>query len=274
MSDHGKEVFDIRDIVPEFRITGNDTFKSVLSLNREGISRNLALATAKGKIASVKTVDIQLLAPMTEDAVVIGVSKNFRDFMERIGGEIPDEPVLFAKLPNTAAGPDSKIKLPELSNQITYEAEVAVMIGREGKNIPVNEAASFIFGYTIFNDLTAFDLIGKDKNLFRAKNLDGFAPVGPWLVTADEISDPQNLSIKLWVNDELLQNSGTHQMIKTMTELISFISRDMTLKPGDIIATGSPAGTANHHNPPRFLKVGDMVKISIDGLGTLSNTME
>jgi 2-keto-4-pentenoate hydratase/2-oxohepta-3-ene-1,7-dioic acid hydratase in catechol pathway len=164
--------------------------------------------------------------------------------------------------------------MPSVSSQIDYEAELAVVIGRRAKSVSPDEALSFVFGYTCANDLTMRDAQAQDGQWTRAKSPDSFCPVGPVIVTADEIPDPQNLSIRLTLNGKTMQESNTSQMVFRVADLVSYLSRTMTLIPGDLILTGTPPGVGMGRKPPVFLKNGDLVCVEIQGLGRLENTMK
>jgi 2-keto-4-pentenoate hydratase/2-oxohepta-3-ene-1,7-dioic acid hydratase in catechol pathway len=184
---------------------------------------------------------------------------------------IPTAPIVFTKVPECVIADGTDIRYPAgLSDSLDYEAELGVIIGRAGRGIPKAKAYSHVCGYTIINDVTARDLQGKHKQWFLGKSLDTFCPMGPWLVTADEV-DPENLAVKCWVNDELRQNANTRDLIFDIPTLIETISAGITLLPGDVIATGTPAGVGIGFTPPKFLKRGDRVTIEIAGLGRLSN---
>lgn len=186
---------------------------------------------------------------------------------------IPTAPIIFTKVPECVIANGADIRYPEgLSDSLDYEAELGVVIGRGGRAISKAQAYSHICGYTIINDVTARDLQGRHKQWFLGKSLDTFCPMGPWLVTADEV-DPANLAVKCWVNDELRQNANTRDLIFDIPTLIETISAGITLQPGDVIATGTPAGVGIGFTPPRFLKRGDKVTIEIEGLGRLSNSV-
>ena len=190
------------------------------------------------------------------------------------GAERPqgDAPVIFTKATTTVNAPYGKIVIdPAISEKIDWEAELAVIIGKSGKNIPAEEALSYVFGYTVLNDITARDMQDKFKQFFKGKSLDGSCPLGPWIVTADEIPDPQQLTVRLRVNGVLKQEGSTSDMIYPVNTIISILSQGMTLEPGDIIATGTPSGVGFARNPPEFLKAGDVVETEIDGIGVLRN---
>lgn len=183
-----------------------------------------------------------------------------------------DAPVIFTKATTTINGPYGKIVIDStVSEQIDWEVELAVIIGKRGKNISEEEALSYVFGYSVLNDVTARDLQSKFKQFFKGKSLDGYCPLGPWIVTADEIPDPQQLTVRLRVNGEIKQEGSTKDMIYPVKTIISILSQGMTLEPGDIIATGTPSGVGFARNPPEFLKAGDLMETEIDGLGLLRN---
>jgi 2-keto-4-pentenoate hydratase/2-oxohepta-3-ene-1,7-dioic acid hydratase in catechol pathway len=186
---------------------------------------------------------------------------------------IPTAPIVFTKVPECVIGNGADIRYPAgVSDSLDYEAELGLVIGRGGRGISKADAYSHVCGYTIVNDVTARDLQGRHKQWFLAKSLDTFCPMGPWLATADEV-DPANLGVKCWVNDELRQNANTRDLIFDIPTLIATISAGITLKPGDVIATGTPAGVGIGFTPAKFLKRGDQVTIEIEGLGRLSNTV-
>ena len=190
-----------------------------------------------------------------------------------VADAIPTAPIVFTKVPECVIGNGADIRYPAgVSDSLDYEAELGLVIGRGGRGISRADAYSHICGYTIVNDVTARDLQGKHKQWFLAKSLDTFCPMGPWLVTADEV-DPANLGVKCWVNDELRQNANTRDLIFDIPTLIETISAGITLKAGDVIATGTPAGVGIGFTPPKFLKRGDRVTIEIEGLGRLSNSV-
>jgi 2-keto-4-pentenoate hydratase/2-oxohepta-3-ene-1,7-dioic acid hydratase in catechol pathway len=186
---------------------------------------------------------------------------------------IPTAPIIFTKAPECVIAAGVDIRYPAgLSDSLDYEAELGVIIGRGGRSISKAEAYGHVCGYTIINDVTARDLQSRHKQWFLGKSLDTFCPMGPWLVTADEV-DPENLTVKCWVNDELRQNANTRDLIFDIPTLIETISAGITLRPGDVIATGTPAGVGIGFTPPKFLQRGDRVTIEIEGLGRLSNTV-
>jgi 2-keto-4-pentenoate hydratase/2-oxohepta-3-ene-1,7-dioic acid hydratase in catechol pathway len=225
---------------------------------------------------------VKLLAPLVPRRNIFCVGKNYRDHAREFAGsgfeagavkgaEIDEYPAIFTKPPSTVVGPGDTVDLhPHVTSAVDYEAELAVVIGKAGRDIPSARAFDHIWGYTIVNDVTARDRQRNHKQWFAGKALDTFCPMGPWIVTADEL-DPSALDIECRVNGELRQSANTKDLIFTIPTLVATISAGLTLEPGDVIATGTPAGVGIRFNPPRFLKSGDEVAISIAGIGTLSN---
>lgn len=186
-------------------------------------------------------------------------------------GAVPQAPIIFSKVPECVTGPGSPIQIdPRASEAVDYEAELAVVIARGGRRIPRERALEHVFGYTIVNDVTARDLQGRHKQWLIGKSQDSFCPMGPWLVSADEI-DLADTPVRCWVNGELRQDANTRDLIFDVPSLIETLSRGLTLLPGDIIATGTPAGVGIGFDPPRYLQPGDTVRIEIGGIGTLEN---
>jgi 2-keto-4-pentenoate hydratase/2-oxohepta-3-ene-1,7-dioic acid hydratase in catechol pathway len=241
-------------------------------------TRNLGSA-ARGEIALER---VKLLAPISCRRNIFCVGKNYREHAKEFAGsgfeagavkgaEIDEYPAVFSKPPSTVVAHGDTVKLhPQATSAVDYEAELAVVIGKGGSDITVDRAYEHVFGYTIVNDVTARDRQRNHKQWFLGKGLDTFCPMGPWLTTADELN-AANLSVKCWVNGELRQNANTRDLIFDIPTLIATVSAGLTLQPGDVIATGTPAGVGIGFNPPRFLKAGDEVSISIEGIGTLVN---
>ncbi len=219
--------------------------------------------------------DVRLGPPLNNPSKIVCIGLNYHDHAREQGAEIPPRPLLFDKFSTAIIGPDDEISWPaEVSQQVDYEAELAVIIGREGRHISVDEAYDYIAGYTIVNDVSARDAQYADKQWVRGKSFDTFCPMGPYLLTADEVEEPHNLAIRCWVNGELRQDSNTFEMIFKIPELLAFISRTSTLKPGDIISTGTPDGVGVFRDPQVFLESGDVIEIEIDKLGRLRNTVK
>lgn len=200
----------------------------------------------------------------------ICIGKNYADHAEEMGGQAPTDMVVFTKAPNTVAADEETVPVhADITDSYDYEGELAVVIGKAGHKIPKQLAYDHVFGYTITLDLTARDLQEKHQQYFLGKSLPGSCPMGPYLVTKDEIPQSQNLSLVTKVNDEVRQNGNTENMIRRVDELIAEISKSVALEPGDVILTGTPAGVGKGFNPPKFLKAGDTIKVSIQSIGTL-----
>jgi 5-carboxymethyl-2-hydroxymuconate isomerase len=186
--------------------------------------------------------------------------------------ETPERPLVFAKLPQSVIGPGEAIAIdPEVTQQVDWEVELAVVIGSQARNVPAERALDHVFGYTVANDVSARDLQFADGQWVRAKSLDTFCPLGPAVVSVDEIPDPQALALRTRVNGDLVQDSSTSEMIFGVAELIAFCSRSFTLRPGDVLLTGTPWGCGAFMDPPRFLAPGDTVETEVEGVGTLAN---
>ena len=233
--------------------------------------------------AALALSEVTLLAPIIPARNIFCVGKNYRAHAKEFSQSgfeagaskdkhVDDYPAIFTKPPSTVIATEDRVEMhPEATSQVDYEAELAVIIGRPGRNIAEAEAMAHVYGYTIINDVTARDRQKNHKQWFSGKALDTFCPMGPWVVTADEI-DGTNLDITCMVNGEPRQSANTSDLIFTIQNLITTLSQGMTLQPGDVIATGTPAGVGIGFDPPRFLKAGDRVEITIAGIGTLGNT--
>jgi 2-keto-4-pentenoate hydratase/2-oxohepta-3-ene-1,7-dioic acid hydratase in catechol pathway len=212
---------------------------------------------------------------VTNPQKIICVGLNYRRHAEESNMAPPEAPLLFSKFNNTLTGHGREVKLPAASRQVDYEVELAIVIGKEAKDVEKEEALSYVYGYCTANDLSARDLQFKSSQWLLGKTCDGFSPIGPYLVSADEVGDPQNLRIRTWVNGEVRQDSNTSDMIFYCDEIISYISKHMTLYPGDIILTGTPEGVilGFPEDKREWLKDGDEVTVEIENLGRLTNTM-
>jgi 2-keto-4-pentenoate hydratase/2-oxohepta-3-ene-1,7-dioic acid hydratase in catechol pathway len=212
-----------------------------------------------------------LLTPIPDPSKIICLAFNYYDHARDAGLSPSDEPVIFIKPRTTLNHPFNDVKCPCFVQRLDYEAELAIIIGKNTKNIEPEKAVDCIFGYTILHDVSARDIQFKDKQFTRGKSIDTFAPCGPWITTKDEISDPQNLQIVTKVNGETRQNSSSSKMVISIEKIISSLSKIMTLESGDIISTGTPAGVAMSMKEPKYLKDGDVVEITIQNLGTIRN---
>ena len=232
-----------------------------------------------GDIQVIPKSDVCLLSPVLPTKNILCIGKNYYDHILEFDGtdqdveNIKERPIFFSKALSSITGPDAPILLhEEVTEEVDYEAELAVVIGKRGINISKDEALEHVFGYTILNDVTARDLQKDHQQWLRGKSLDSHCPIGPWIVTRDEVPDPQNLSIQSRVNGELRQDSNTRHMIHTVVALIETLSKGMTLEVGDVIASGTPKGVGMGFDPPKFLRDGDRVELTIENIGTLVNT--
>ena len=214
--------------------------------------------------------DVRLVRPIA-GTKFIGVGLNYRDHALEQNAKIPANPILFAKFDTSLIGAEDAIRYPASTAQLDFEAELGVVIGRGGRDIPLEDALAHVGGYTIVNDVTARDLQLADRQWVRGKTLDAMTPVGPWIVTPDEVGDAGALRISLSVNGQVMQDSSTSELIFGIAELVSFISQDFTLEPGDLIATGTPAGVGFARDPAVFLQRGDVVEVEIERLGRQRN---
>ena len=235
------------------------------------LARHVVESAADGKWLPLDGT--QLIAPVPSPGKIICIGLNYRDHAAEAGLPIPAEPVVFAKLANTVNGPYSPIPLPAGSEQIDYEAELGVVLGKTCKGVKEADALDYVAGYLAVNDVSARDIQHRNGQWVLGKSPDGFAPMGPALVTADEVGDPQELDLRTRIADEVLQSSNTREMIFPVARLISFISEFVTLEPGDVIATGTPSGVGGAHTPPRWLRAGETVRVEFPALGALANLM-
>jgi 2-keto-4-pentenoate hydratase/2-oxohepta-3-ene-1,7-dioic acid hydratase in catechol pathway len=216
--------------------------------------------------------EAELLAPLLAPGSIVAIGLNYLDHCREFGTDPPQAPIVFAKLPSSVCGPGQAVEWsPEVTEAVDWEAELGVVIGRAAKDVSVASALDFVFGYTVVNDVTARDVQSAEAQWVRAKSLDTFCPLGPVVVTADELQDPQALAIRSRVNGETMQDSSTAEMIFGVAELVSRLSRSFTLRPGDLIATGTPLGVGAFREPPRFLGDGDVIEVEVEGIGTLKN---
>lgn len=217
--------------------------------------------------------EVKFLAPVHDPRKILCIGLNYKDHAAESGSPIPKDPVLFSKFATALIGSGESIVLPPVSQEVDFEAELVIVIGRRGRNIPAAKAKEHVAGYTCGHDVSARDWqLKKDgKQWTIGKTFDTFAPVGPVLVTADEVADPQNLRIQLRLNGKTMQDSRTSQLIFGVGELLAYLSQVMTLEPGDLIFTGTPPGVGVARKPPVFLKGGDVCEVEIEGLGVLRN---
>ncbi len=222
---------------------------------------------------SVRLTETRLLAPIVFPPKIICLGLNYRDHAKETAANVPKEPIIFMKPRTAIIGPHEKIK-KSFVKELDYEGELAIIMGKKCRNVAASEAKAFVFGYTVFNDVSAREIQFGDKQWTRGKSFDTFAPIGPCIVTKDELSDTSDLRIRTWVNDDLRQNGTTQNMVFSVEEIIHQLSRVMTLEPCDIIATGTPSGVAMAMKEPKWLMNGDVVRIEIEGIGILENVVD
>ncbi len=232
------------------------------------------LAEASQAAAAHPLTAVRIHAPLPRPPKFILIGLNYRDHAIESGMEIPKAPTVFAKYSNAVIGPGEAILLPAVSKEVDYEAELAFVIGRRGRNIPVERWADHVFGYTIVNDVSARDFQRATSQWTIGKTFDTFGPMGPELVSADEVGDPHQLRIGCQVNGRVLQDSTTAQLIFRLPELVAYLSQAMTLEPGDIVSTGTPPGVGFARKPPIFLQDGDEVVVTVEKLGELRNPVK
>lgn len=230
-----------------------------------------ALNAANEKGWLVQAKDAYWFAPVPRPGKIICIGLNYRDHAEESNMPIPEQPICFSKFSSCVVAPGEPVIVPSTSTQVDYEAELAVVIGRKAKHVSLENAYDYVLGYTAFNDVSARDLQFKDGQWQRGKSCDTFAPMGQKIVTTDEIPDPQNLWIKLTLNGQVMQDSRTDQLIFNVPQLIEFLTKSITLEPGDVIATGTPPGVGFARKPPVFLMPGDEMVVEIEVIGALGN---
>ena len=267
-----------RRFIRPFDVSATDAARGIVCI----IDRMLAGRKLPPLGRNISLSDARLHAPIPRPARnIFCVGKNYYEHAHEFArsgfdssaasGAVPDAPIIFSKVPECVTGPSAPILIdPRASEAVDYEAELAVVIGKGGRGISRQDALSHVFGYTIVNDVTARDLQGRHKQWLIGKSQDSFCPMGPWLVSADEI-DLADTSVRCWVNGELRQDANTKALIFDVPTLIETLSKGLTLLPGDIIATGTPAGVGIGFNPPKYLRAGDVVRIEIAGIGVLEN---
>ncbi|MEC1756845.1 fumarylacetoacetate hydrolase family protein [Schinkia azotoformans] len=248
--------------------------KESMQYANEAIHFALENKEYKGRTLVFAKKDVKVGAPVPEPGKMICVGHNYREHILEMGRQIPEFPVVFAKFSNTVIGPEDDIPFFPISEQLDYEAEFAFVIGKRARNVSQEEALDYVAGYTIVNDVTYRDIQRRTIQWLQGKSVDGTAPMGPWLVTTDELTNPSGLEVVLTVNGEERQHTNTANLVFSVQYLVEFLSNLMTLEPGDVILTGTPGGVGVAMDPPSFLKDGDVVSISIDGVGVLENKVQ
>jgi 2-keto-4-pentenoate hydratase/2-oxohepta-3-ene-1,7-dioic acid hydratase in catechol pathway len=221
---------------------------------------------------SIPFEQVRLLAPIPRPGKILCSGLNYRSHVEENpGAKLPDEPFFFAKMPSVVIGPGQPMVHPKRTRQMDYEVEFAVVIGRSMRNVPEVQVMEHLFGYTILHDVSARDVQFKDSQITLGKNFDTFAPMGPCIVTADEIADPARLRLRSWLNGQLMQDRTNEDWLFPLPRLLASLTEVMTLEPGDVVSTGTPAGVGVFRQPPIFLQPGDVVVLEIEGIGRLEN---
>ncbi|OWJ79399.1 MULTISPECIES: fumarylacetoacetate hydrolase family protein [Haematobacter] len=238
-----------------------------------------AIAPRLKHVAEARSIplgDVTLLSPVDRPQKLLAIGLNYADHIEEaksIGLQIPTEQVWFCKQPSALNGPFAGIEMPKVSDKLDYEVELVAVIGRGGRHISATDAPEHVFGYTIGNDVSVRDWQTRTPQWMLGKSFDTHAPVGPCIVTADEIGDPHRLAIRAYVNGELRQNSNVKHLVFKVWDQIAELSKAMTLQPGDLIFTGTPGGVGFGFNPPKYLSVGDIVRCEIEEIGAIENTV-
>jgi 2-keto-4-pentenoate hydratase/2-oxohepta-3-ene-1,7-dioic acid hydratase in catechol pathway len=230
-----------------------------------------ALVDARKKGWLVPAEAAYWFAPVPRPGKIVCIGMNYHDHAGEIGLSVPKTPAIFSKFSSCVVAPGEPVVIPSSSEQVDFEAELAVVIGRRATRVSADRAYEYVLGYTAFNDVTARDFQFGDVQWQRGKSCDTFAPMGQTIVTTDEIPDPHTLRIRLTVNGRVMQDSNTSQLIFRVPQLIEFITRSITLEPGDVIATGTPAGVGHGRKPPVYLKAGDVMQVNIERIGELGN---
>ena len=263
---------------PHVALAGEDGLRAVRGGANRTLSELLALADDQRDAAlapdGTLPADARVLAPL-RPASIVCIGLNYLDHVRETGMDAPTRPLVFSKLRSSVIGPGEAIRIdPAVTTQVDWEVELAVVIGRAAQRVPVEEALEVVFGYTAANDVSARDVQFGDGQWVRGKSLDTFCPLGPVVLTRDEVPDPQRLALRTRVNSETVQDSTTAEMIFGVAELIAFCSRSFALLPGDVLLTGTPWGCGAFADPPRYLRAGDVVEVEVEGIGTLSNPVE
>ncbi|MBF8377286.1 fumarylacetoacetate hydrolase family protein [Alicyclobacillus mali] len=267
----GDEVVDVAASAPQLGVSVPDTMEAVIAQYAEHQSALEAIAE-KG-VAAGKLSDLRLAPPVTRPQKIVCVGLNYRKHAEESKMPIPSSPVYFSKFANSLAAHGDEIAIPPVAREVDYEVELVAVIGRRCRDVAEEEALGAVFGYAVGNDLSARDLQMRASQWLYGKAIDGFAPLGPYIATADEVGDPQRLGLRLYLNGELRQNSTTADMIFSVAHVIADLSRIMTLEPGDLVYTGTPEGVILGREEKVWLKPGDEMACEIDGLGRLENRL-
>lgn len=245
------------------------SIRALLEAGPPSLQKALDAAEAASDVVDMATT--KLAAPIPNPGKILCIGLNYADHAAESGQPLPDYPIVFSKYSNTVIGSGDAIVLPKVTEMVDYEAELGFVIGKQARHVSEEHALDYVAGYLNVNDVSARDYQTRTSQWTMGKSFDTFAPMGPTLVTADEVPDPHDLAIRLWIGDEALQDSSTSQLIFNVPQLLASISEVMTLNPGDIVSTGTPPGVGAARKPPRWLRPGETVNMEIEGLGVLSN---
>jgi 2-keto-4-pentenoate hydratase/2-oxohepta-3-ene-1,7-dioic acid hydratase in catechol pathway len=263
----GEQVIDLHlanEAIPDTMLAFLEAGKDALALAQQAVKDAPAAATLQRSAVTLK-------APIPRPGKIICIGLNYRDHAGETGQAVPTYPTVFAKFNNCVIGPDEPIVIPKLTEQVDYEAELGFVIGKKARHVSVEQALDYVAGYVPFHDVSARDYQSRTSQWTLGKTFDTFGPMGPALVTADEIPDPQTLDISLTVNGEVLQKSNTRELVFNVQQLLSILSGIITLEPGDLVSTGTPSGVGVAREPKRWLRAGETVNVEIAKLGVLSN---
>ncbi len=277
----GERIYDIENSAAFLNLEGEYSSDLMTLIRREAVPGLKSLARQLKELGKgheelplqcwASLDEVQFHAPVPRPGKIICLGLNYRDHATEQNAKIPDNPLLFVKASTATIGHNQPIVIPEGSTKVDFEAELAFVMGKEVKGAGADDAHGAIFGYTCFNDVTEREMQRGERQWFRGKSPDTFAPMGPFIVTADELGDPGQLSVSSRLNGELMQLSSTSNLIFRPADIIKFVTRTMTLEPGDVISTGTPGGVGVFRDPPVFLKDGDTIEVTVEGIGTLSN---
>jgi 2-keto-4-pentenoate hydratase/2-oxohepta-3-ene-1,7-dioic acid hydratase in catechol pathway len=270
-SDSG--VVDVRRAAADAGVTAPDSMTEAIRGGPAALDRLRQVVAGDGAGATIPEAKISYAPAVPDPGKILCVGANYRKHAEEAGLPLPEQPIYFAKFGNSLAGHREEVVLPAATERGDYEVELVAVIGRPARKVRREDALDHVFGYATGNDLSARDLQMRSSQWLFGKAIDGFAPLGPYVVTADEVPDPQRLDLRTWVNGELRQDSNTADMIFPVAEMISDLSQIMTLQPGDVIYTGTPEGVVLGMQTPTWLQPGDEVACEIEGLGRLVNTL-
>ncbi|HWH14829.1 MAG TPA: fumarylacetoacetate hydrolase family protein [Miltoncostaeaceae bacterium] len=255
---------------PDGPTAGRVQDDAVTPLRATGLGEIVRGATVEPAGGARPLAGLTLLPPL-RPVKLLAVARNYAEHAAELGERVPEVPQIFSKLVTSVTGPAGPVVHPDWTDELDYEGELAVVIGRTARDVPEEQALGHVFGYTVVNDVSARDRQRTEPQWTRAKGGDTFCPMGPWVVTADEIPDPQSLTVRTWVNGELRQDGRTADMFFPVARVVSWCSRSFTLEPGDVICTGTPAGVGRGFDPPRYLRRGDVVRIEVGRVGVIEH---